>query len=260
MQENGDFNHPYSREEREDMSEEKLAGELKNLITRAEKIVFLTGAGISTESGIPDFRSPGGLYSDPENANVFEIGAFLAAPDRFYRFAKEFLALLDRARPNPAHLALARLEAGHQVTVVTQNIDGLHQRAGSTKVWCVHGDFGKSKCVSCGHAVATESLRPAIEKGRVPYHACGGFFRPLVTFFGEALPALDWERSAEAVAEADLLCVVGSSLVVHPAAALPRYRREGARLAIVNRGPTPLDGEAELVINGSAGRIFSSIV
>jgi len=242
------------------MNEEKLSGELKNLIARAEKIVFLTGAGISTESGIPDFRSPGGLYSDPGNANIFEIGAFMAAPDRFYRFAKEFLALLDRARPNPAHLALARLEAAHRVTVVTQNIDGLHQRAGSTKVWCVHGDFGKSRCVSCGHAVPTASLFPAIRRGKVPYHECGGFFRPCVTFFGEVLPEKDWERSAEAVAEADLLCVVGSSLVVHPAAALPRYRREGSLLAIVNRGPTPLDGEADIVINGSAGRIFSSIV
>ncbi len=241
------------------MSEENLAVELDRLVQGAEKIVFLTGAGISTESGIPDFRSPGGLYSDPGKANVFEIGSFLAAPERFYLFARDFLLLLDRARPNPAHLALARLEAARQVTVVTQNIDGLHRKAGSTRLWCVHGDFWRSACVSCGHSVPTEALRSEIEQGRVPRHGCGGFYRPLVTFFGEPLPALDWERAAEAVAAADLLCVVGSSLVVYPAAALPRYRRECAKLAIVNRGPTPLDGEADLVINAPAGKVFSWI-
>jgi len=218
--------------------------------------VFLTGAGISTESGIPDFRSPGGLYSDPANADVFDISSFLADPSIFYRFWARFLPVLERAGPNPAHRAIARLQDTRPVTVVTQNIDDLHQRAGSRTVWCVHGTIASSRCLKCGARTETTELLPVIRRGEVPVHSCGGVFKPEVTFFGEALPELDWTNSQRAIREADLLCLIGTSLTVYPAAQLPDFRRPDCRLVIVNRDPTPLDGEADLVIRGSAGEVF----
>ncbi len=230
--------------------------ELRSHLQSARRIVFLTGAGISTESGIPDFRSPGGLYSDPANVNVFDISSFLADPSIFYRFWARFLPVLERARPNPAHLAIARLQDGRRVTVVTQNIDDLHQRAGSRTVWCVHGTIASSRCLNCGARTETARLLPAIRRGEVPVHSCGGVFKPEVTFFGEGLPETDWTNSQEAIREADLLCLVGTSLTVFPAARLPDFRRPECRLVIVNRGPTPLDPEADLVIRGSAGEVF----
>ncbi len=230
--------------------------EFRDLLNSSRRVVFLTGAGISTESGIPDFRSPGGLYSDPDNVNVFEISAFLADPSNFYRFWGRFLPVLERARPNPAHRAIARLQDSRRVTVVTQNIDDLHQRAGSETVWCVHGTIASSRCLDCGARIETFELYPVIRKGEVPRHSCGGVFKPEVTFFGEALPEVDWINSQSAIREADLLCLVGTSLTVFPAAQLPAYRNPDCRLAIVNRGSTPLDGEADLVIRGSAGEVF----
>ncbi len=218
--------------------------------------VFLTGAGISTESGIPDFRSPGGLYSDPANANVFDIDSFLADPSIFYRFWARFLPVLERAQPNPAHRAIARLQDSRPVTVVTQNIDDLHQRAGSRTVWSVHGTIASSRCLKCGARTGTSELLPTIRRGEVPVHTCGGVFKPEVTFFGEGLAELDWLNSQQAIREADLLCLVGTSLTVFPAAQLPDFRRPDCRLMIVNRDPTPLDGEADLVIRGSAGEVF----
>jgi len=166
--------------------------------------------------------------------------------------------MMEQARPNLAHLAIAQLQETHQVTVITQNIDDLHQRAGSQTVWCVHGNFEFSRCVKCGHRIATRELHPVIRKGKVPYHSCGGVYKPEVTFFGESLPEEDWLYSQKAIEEADLLCVVGSSLAVHPAASLPGYRPRTCRLVIVNREPTPLNPEADLVIHGNAGEILSN--
>lgn len=230
--------------------------ELRGRLQTARRVVFLTGAGISTESGIPDFRSPGGLYSDPANADVFDISTFLSDPGIFYKFWARFLPVLERARPNAAHLAIARLQEDREVTVVTQNIDDLHQRAGSRTVWCVHGTVASSRCLKCGARTATAELLPTIRRGEAPLHSCGGVFKPEVTFFGEGLPETDWANSREAIREADLLCLVGTSLTVFPAARLPDFRRPDCRLVIVNRGPTPLDPEADLVIRGSAGEVF----
>jgi NAD-dependent deacetylase len=240
------------------ISGQKSAGrvQLREYLHSARRIVFLTGAGISTESGIPDFRSPGGLYSDPANANVFDISAFLSDPAVFYRFWGRFLPVLEKAQPNPAHLAIARLQKNHEVTVVTQNIDDLHQRAGSRTVWCVHGTIAVSRCLKCGARTETVELLPTIRRGQVPRHSCGGVFKPEVTFFGEGLPEVDWTNSQKAIREADLLCLVGTSLSVFPAARLPDFRQPGCRLVIVNRGPTPLDPEADLVIRGSAGEVL----
>ncbi len=243
-------------------SGDKPAGrdQLRDYLQSAHRIVFLTGAGISTESGIPDFRSPGGLYSDPANVNVFDISTFLADPSIFYRFWARFLPVLEQARPNPAHLAIARLQEGHAVTVVTQNIDDLHQRAGSRTVWSVHGTIAVSRCLKCGIQTDTSRLLETIRRGKVPQHSCGGIFKPEVTFFGEALPEVDWTNSQQAIREADLLCLVGTSLTVFPAARLPEFRRDSCRLVIVNRGPTPLDPEADLVIRGSAGEVMGEVI
>jgi NAD-dependent protein deacetylase/lipoamidase len=242
------------------MIEQELIRKFEKYLNQSRRVVFLTGAGISTESGIPDFRSADGLYSDPENLSLFDISAFLADPAPFYRFSAKFLEVMEQANPNPAHLAIARLQETHRVTVITQNIDNLHQRAGSRTVWCVHGNLEFSRCVKCGHRIATQELHPLIRKGEVPYHSCGAVYKPEVTFFGESLPEEDWLYSQKAIEEADLLCVVGSSLVVHPAAALPGYRTRHCRLVIVNREPTPLNPEADLIIHGEAGKIFSTLI
>ncbi|MFH1038341.1 MAG: Sir2 family NAD-dependent protein deacetylase [PVC group bacterium] len=245
--------------DRVEMIDQELIRIFREYLALARRVVFLTGAGISTESGIPDFRSQDGLYSDPENLSLFEISAFLADPGPFYRFWARFLPVLEAARPNPAHLAIARLQETRRVTVVTQNIDDLHRRAGSRIVHCVHGNLEFSRCVRCGHRLATAELHPVIRRGEVPHHSCGGFYKPEVTFFGEGLPEADWLYSRQAIGEADLLCVVGSSLVVYPAAALPDYRRRDCRLVIVNREPTPLDPEAGLVIRGNAGETLGKL-
>lgn len=241
------------------MANQELIHKFQEYLNHTRRIVFLTGAGISTESGIPDFRSADGLYSDPANLSLFDISAFLAEPAPFYRFSAKFLEVMEQAQPNPAHLAIARLQETHRVTVITQNIDNLHQRAGSRTVFCVHGNLEFSRCVKCGHRIATRELHPVIRQGEVPYHSCGGVYKPEVTFFGEPLPEEDWLYSQRAIEEADLLCVVGSSLVVYPAASLPGYRPRTCRLVIVNREPTPLNPEADLIIHGDAGKIFSPI-
>lgn len=235
------------------MNPEDPKSRLGRMVEAARRVVFLTGAGISTESSIPDFRSAGGLYSDPAQANIFEIEAFLADPAPFYRFAGTFLELLDRASPNRGHRAIARLQNDREVEVVTQNVDGLHERAGSRRVHGVHGDFTRSVCLRCGVSVPTVGLRPVIAAGEIPRHACGGIFKPAVTFFGETLPREAWENAAAALKAADLLVIVGSSLVVYPAAGLPDLRSRDCGLVIINRDPTPRDGEADLVVRAGAG-------
>jgi NAD-dependent deacetylase len=234
----------------------QLTAALKGYLEDTKKAVFLTGAGVSTESGIPDFRSAGGLYSDPSNINVFEIASFIADPSFFYRFWSRFLPIVEKAQPNPAHRAIAQLQNSRQVTVVTQNIDDLHQRAGSRTVWSVHGTTAFCRCLKCGARKDTSELAPIIRRGEAPYHSCGGVFKPEVTFFGEGLPELDWTNSQNAIREADLLCLIGTSLSVFPAAGLPGCRRRDCRLVIINRDPTPLDSEADLVIHASAGEVF----
>jgi len=242
------------------MSELNWTAQLKNYIRGASRIVFFTGAGISTESGIPDFRSADGLYSDPANRNVFEISAFRTNPEDFYLFAGRFLQVLDKAEPNAAHQTIAALQKSRKVSVVTQNVDGLHQLAGSNPVFCVHGDFTRSICTSCGAMVPTGQLRETIDRGEVPFHSCGGIFKPTVTFFGESLPCDQWEGGVAAIREAELLVVVGSSLVVYPAAQLPSYRPDNCRLVIINREPTPLDEQADLVLRESAADALGRII
>lgn len=212
-------------------------------IRAARHIVALTGAGVSTSAGVPDFRGPKGLYVtrayDPET--VFEITAFDRDPEPFYKFSRDFLKLLRGLTPSPAHRFLAELEAGGTpVTIITQNIDGLHQRAGSRHVLPMHGDYNTAHCRRCGKATRGEELaRRLTESPDVPRCPCGGTIKPDVVFFGEPVRHLD-EAMREAAA-ADLFLALGSSLSVYPAASLPLYAR--GDVVVVNQGPIGLGPE-----------------
>ncbi len=229
---------------------------LREWIFAANKIAVLTGAGISTASGIPDFRSASGIYSDERNVNVFDLDAFNRDPSIFYNFAREFYPRVRDAEPNVAHKAIAAL---HHATVITQNVDDYHQRAGSAPVYTVHGNHIFSTCRACGAEVKTETLFPIIGKGEIPRCACGGVYKPNITFFGEMLPDYDWRQSVKAMSEADLVLVLGTSLQVYPAAGLPGYRPWNARLVIVNRDPTPMDREAQLVIHDDLCEVMGGV-
>ena len=225
-------------------------------VREARSIVALTGAGISTASGIPDFRSASGIYSDEKNVNVFDLDAFQRDPSIFYSFARAFYPQVRDAEPNAAHRALA---AWDHVTVITQNVDDYHQRAGSDPVYTVHGNHMQSTCQSCGGQVETEELYPTIERGEIPCCVCGGVYKPNITFFGEMLPATDWRKSVQAMCGADLVLVLGTSLAVYPAAGLPRHRPWNARLVVINREPTPLDAEAQLVIHDDLCAVMAAV-
>ncbi|MBR1608499.1 MAG: NAD-dependent deacetylase [Kiritimatiellae bacterium] len=222
---------------------------LIDMIAAARKPVFFTGAGVSTLCGIPDFRGPSGVYRDPDAARMFEIDLFDADPSFFYRKADALVYGGDDVKPGPVHEALVALQrAGKCAGVVTQNIDGLHERAGSSPVFAVHGSAALHHCRRCGDEKTYDEIR-AIRggvPGAVPRCArCGGVYKPDITFFGEALPEKAFSGAVALAGSADLVVVLGSSLVVHPAAAIPPLcLRSGGALAIVNRGETPLDGLA----------------
>lgn len=237
-----------------------VIGQLADLVSSAQSIAVLTGAGISTASGIPDFRSASGIYSDDSNVNVFDLEAFNRDPSIFYTFAREFYPKVRDARPNAAHRALADWQRhGKDVTIITQNVDDYHQRAGSVPVYTVHGNHIHSTCQMCGENVETEMLFPVIANGGIPRCTCGGVFKPDITFFGEMLPEYEWNASVRAISEADLVLVLGTSLVVHPAAGLPAYRSAGAKLAIVNHDTTLLDAVADLVIHDDLCTVMEGV-
>ena len=230
------------------------------MVDYAGSIAILTGAGISTGSGIPDFRSASGLYADKSNVNVFDLGAFMQDPALFYNFAREFYPKVRDAKPNAAHHKLADwCRSGEKVTVITQNVDDYHQRAGSSPVFTVHGNFITSSCIACGENTKTEKLFPLIEKGEIPHCGCGGVYKPDITFFGESLPEYDWNASVEAISKADLLLVIGTSLTVYPAANLPNYRSRNTPMVIINRDPTPLDDQAALVFHEDICEVMEAL-
>ena len=242
---------------------ERAAGWLQ----AARSTIALTGAGISTESGLPDFRSPTGIWSryDP---NEFSYQRFLSNPDSrraYWRWGAEFYPLLREARPNPGHLALAELERRDQLqALVTQNIDGLHQRAGSREVIELHGNALTVACLECGKEwPRAEVHRWIVELGvdDPACDACRGILKPKTISFGQAMPEAETKRAFQLAMECDLLFAIGTSLAVYPAAGLvPAAKEAGARVVIVNRGPTELDAFADLRLDGAAGEVLPQIV
>jgi NAD-dependent deacetylase len=235
---------------------------LAALIEERKPCVVLTGAGVSTESGVPDFRSPTGLWAQFDPLEYGSIEAFHADPEKVWSFYAPRFAMLTKAEPNDAHLALAELERRSYVrAIVTQNIDLLHERAGSREVVEVHGSIRTSTCPGCGAAYALPEVRELLDGAAAPACTrCGAIVKPDVVFFGELLPEAAIERAFALAREATLMLVVGSTLEVQPVAGLPlKTLRAGGAFAIVNRGPTALDGLATLRLDGSAGEILSAV-
>ncbi len=237
---------------------EKLARFLKS----SQRPVFLTGAGMSTESGIPDFRSSAGLYSSGVTEKIFDISEFRSNPQRFYTFARSFFAQMFNSEPNPGHFAVSKLQQteAKEVHVITQNIDLLHEKAGTANVYTVHGTIETSSCMTCGAKCKTSELWQRIQAGKIPIHECGGLFKPDIVFFGEMLPVDALQKGENAVREADLLIVAGTSLSVYPAAGLPNYRKNGCKLVIINKSRTPIDHEADLLFNDSIAVVLANAV
>jgi NAD-dependent deacetylase len=218
----------------------------------------LTGAGASTESGIPDFRSASGIWAQYDPMEYATIDAFRRDPEKVWDFYSKRLGMLTEAKPNPAHQVLAELERrGLVEAVITQNVDRLHERAGSTNVVEVHGSLRTSSCLDCGHR---ESFERVVELLPVPRcERCGAVLKPDVVMFGELLPEDAIDRAFELARAAGLFLVVGSSLEVYPVAGLPdEALAAGAALAIVNKGPTPYDARADLTIEAAAGETLSA--
>ena len=220
---------------------------LRRMIEKCKKAVFFGGAGMSTESGIPDFRSAHGIYQQAEGKSYEEmlsIRYFLNQPDEFWHFYRTVM-LHPEAKPNAGHYALARLEQqGKLKATVTQNIDGLHQDAGSRRVYELHGTVRRNLCLSCGKTYGLDTI---LAQQGTPHCTCGGMLRPDIVFYGEPLNSDVMDEALRAVMDCDLLIVGGTSLTVYPAAGLLNYRRE-AKLALINRDATPYDQRADLVV------------
>ena len=232
--------------------------QLKKWIDESDNVVFFGGAGVSTESGIPDFRSVDGLYNQkwkypPET--ILSHSFFVKYPEEYYRFHREKL-VIDGVKPNAAHLKLAELEqAGKLRAVVTQNIDGLHQAARSKKVLELHGSILRSYCSACGRPYPADKMN----RGEgVPRCACGGVIRPDIVLYEEPLDDAVVSEAIRVISGAEVLIIGGTSLNVYPAAGLINYYR-GNKLALVNLSETPYDDEADLVIHEKIGKVFSQL-
>jgi NAD-dependent deacetylase len=234
-------------------------GRLAELVRERQPCVVLTGAGISTESGIPDFRSPTGIWARYDPMEYATIDAFLADPVKVWDFYSKRLDVFAEAEPNDAHRALAELEErGWVRAVITQNIDRLHERAGTRALVEVHGSIRTSSCLDCGAVVAFDEVRRLLPAPACP--SCGRILKPDVVMFGELLPVAAIDRASQLAAQAGLLLVVGSSLEVYPVAGLPdETLARGGSLAIVNRGSTPFDRRASLTIDAGAGETLRAL-
>jgi NAD-dependent deacetylase len=237
-------------------------------IVDAARPVIFTGAGVSTESGIPDFRSPGGIWSkyDPEDFTYQRFVSSEDAREKYWRMSTEFFHGMRDVRPNAAHLAIAELERlGKVDCVITQNIDGLHQMAGTSpeRVIEIHGTSRAVSCLSCGKRWPRDEVQGMIERGvRVPRcDECSGLLKPATISFGQEMPERETAEAFHRASRADLFMVLGSSLVVQPAASMPLVaKQKGARLVIVNRDPTAYDGLADAVLRGSCGDAMARLL
>jgi len=232
---------------------------LAELVEARRPCVALTGAGISTESGIPDFRSPTGVWAQYDPMEYATMDAFLEDPVKVWDFYGKRLSFLDAAQPNDGHRALAELEdRGWVRAVITQNIDQLHERAGSRALVEVHGSIRTSSCLACGTVVPFAEVVELLPVPACP--SCGRILKPDVVMFGELLPEAAILRATQLAGEAGVLLVVGSSLEVHPVAGLPlETLAAGGSLAIVNRGSTPFDARAAVTIDGGAGETLRAL-
>jgi len=240
------------------LSEESLGTLRKSM--EAARIVAFTGAGISAESGTPTFRGPNGLWRNFSPEDLATPEAFARDPRLVWEWYDWRRQIIRKAQPNSGHLALAEIErrAGERFTLVTQNVDGLHDRAGSCNVVKLHGDIWRVRCVRCGAEELNEQvpLEPL-----PPLCRCGALLRPGVVWFGEALPESAWERAHAAAARADIFLVIGTSAMVYPAAGLVQTASQsGARVAIVNPDPTPADEFADWILRGPAGEILARLI
>ena len=232
--------------------------QLQNIIDNIKNLVFFGGAGVSTESGIPDFRSQDGLYNQkyaypPET--ILSHDFFMENPEEFYTFYRDKMLALD-AQPNAAHKWLAQLEEkGRLSAVVTQNIDGLHHLAGSRRVYELHGTVHSNRCMRCGKFYTAQDI---LNSTGIAKCDCGGTIKPKVVLYDEDLNMDIYNRAINAIATADTMIVAGTSLTVFPAAGLVRYF-QGTNLVLINRDITPLDSQADLVIHGSVGQVLSQI-
>lgn len=235
---------------------------LVDLVRNLGPAVVLTGAGISTESGIPDFRSQTGVWATFDPAEYATIEAFRADPYKVWRFYSLQLRVLVEAQPNAGHEALVRLErAGNVSAIVTQNIDGLHQRAGSREVTEVHGSIRSSTCLRCGTSYGLDELLRLLDEAEAPVcERCGAVVKPDVVMFGEPLPEAAIDRAYELARSTRLMLVVGSTLEVWPVSLLPEETLGGGgAVAIVNKGPTALDDRATVKEDGAAGETLAAL-
>ena len=235
---------------------------LKKIIDESNNIVFFGGAGVSTESGIPDFRSENGIYSAiseygyrPET--ILSHTFFVKKPEVFFKYYKKTLLFPD-AKPNYAHIALAKLEAlGKVKAVITQNIDDLHQRAGSKEVLELHGTLYKNYCLKCGKDFDLDYVTK--DEGITRCDKCGGIVRPDVVLYEEGLDNYTLDKSIDYISKAEVLIVGGTSLAVYPAAGLINYYK-GNKLVLINKTETPYDGRANLIVRESIGEVFKKII
>lgn len=247
---------------------EALIQKVADLIRQSKKVIVFTGAGVSTESGIPDFRSPGGVWQkyNPEDFYYQKFISSEESREKYWQMSREFYEPLKAAQPNTAHRAVVELEKmGKLDCVITQNVDNLHQRAGNSpeKVIELHGTAVSVSCLTCRKKYTREEIQSWLLKGvRVPKcDQCGGILKPDTVSFGQSMPPRETEEAFHRARNCDLMIVIGSSLVVQPAAAIPLEAREsGAKLVIINRDPTYHDSYADVVIHGSAGEVMSKIL
>lgn len=239
-------------------------GELRKFIEQSSRAVVFTGAGISTESGIADYRSKGGIWDRFQPVTIQEFLADEEKRREYWRRKKEMYAEMKEAKPNTGHEAIARLEKQDKlIGVITQNIDGLHQMAGNQKVLELHGTNREVVCLACEQVGPFDPVYQRLLLGEeTPLCLrCGGFLKPNTISFGQALVVEVLNRAVEWARNSDLMLAVGSTLVVEPAASLPRLaKRAGANLVIINRDPTPLDSLADLVLHGAAGPILAEAI
>jgi NAD-dependent deacetylase len=248
--------------------ENKLIEKVAELITTSERIVVFTGAGVSTESGIPDFRSPGGIWTkyDPDDFTYQKFLTDSKARKRHWKLlgGEEFMK--SGAKPNPAHHAIVELERmGKLDCVITQNVDGLHEMAGNSpdRVIYLHGTMNRAKCLNCGECYTMQEVKTWLHEGveEPTCPKCGGLLKPDAVFFGEPMPAWETSEAQRRSQRCDLCIVIGSSLVVYPAALMPRYAVDsGAKLVIINQSPTDLDDRATVVIRGRVGNLMPKII